>query len=320
MSKVELQNISYAYDEVGGISDVSFVAHPGEILAIVGASGSGKSTLLKIIAGFLQPASGEMWLDGELVASSKVNKPPKSRSIGLVFQNHALLPHKTIKANVEFGCKTKSEYAFVENILRELRIEQLANKFPHEVSGGQSQRASLARAIAARSKILLMDEPFSSLDSHLRRELRNDMLRFLRDKSRTTILVTHDAEEALEIADRILVLDHGHVVQYGSPQEIYFSPEHLEVAQLFGEINHVQGAKLISTLTGEKREEALIRPECFEVSNEGSVEGRLIHVAYRGNHFVGTVMLPGERCLKVKMLHEIPDIGAKVKVKYTANL
>lgn len=320
MTEVTFENVSYAYDEAGGISGVSFTAFPGEILAIVGASGSGKSTLLKLIAGFLQPSSGEIRLDGQLVASRTVFAPPKARAVGLVFQNHALLPHKTIKANVEFGCQKKSDQSEVDHILRDLRIEKLAHKYPHEVSGGQSQRASLARAIAAQSKILLMDEPFSSLDSHLRRELRNDMLRFLRDKNRTTILVTHDAEEALEIADRILVLNEGRVAQYGTPQEIYFSPNKIEVAQLFGEINHVQGEKLISALTGEPKAEALIRPECFEVSDDGQVEGRLIHTAYRGNHFVGTVMLPGERCLKVKMLQDHPGLGANVRVKYNPRI
>ncbi len=315
MTSLVLQSVDYIYDNSEiGVSNISFRAEAGSILAIVGASGSGKSTLLKLIAGFLKPSSGLIKFGDKVLASRNEQMAPKDRSVGLVFQNHALLPHMTVRKNIEFGCKNAEEKAQVESIMRELRIERLAAKYPHEISGGESQRVSLARAMAANSRIFLMDEPFSSIDSVFRRDLRNDMLRFLRRKDRTTVIVTHDAEEALELADHIVVIDDGHILQQGNPRDIYFHPKHLQVAQLFGEVNHVQGAHFIEALTGNAQEEIFIRPESLSLEADHGIEGRIIHIAYRGNHSMVSVVVENQRCLKIKTAKDIYEVGAHVNI------
>ncbi len=311
MTNLTLNAVSHHYNEAS-VENISFTAQAGKIVAIVGASGSGKSTILKLISGFLQPSNGTISIDDKLVGSSKICLAPKERSIGLVFQNHALLPHMNVQKNVEFGAQDKNTKAQVPSIMRELRIEKLAAKYPHEISGGESQRVSLARAIAANSKIFLMDEPFSSIDSVFRRDLRNDMTRFLRKKDRTTIIVTHDAEEALELADHIVVLDQGRILQQGAPEDIYFKPTHMQAAQLFGEVNHIQDTQLIQTLTGNNANEVFLRPELLRLNAKDGIEGRIIHIAYRGNYSMASVVVEHQRCLKVKTNRTDLSVGQTV--------
>lgn len=315
MHKLSLQNIGFRY-AASGVSEISFSAAGGEILAIVGASGSGKSTILNLIAGFIQPDKGVIKFDDELVASQKFLLPPKKRSIGLVFQNHALLPHMNVWDNVLFGASRETSSTQIEQILRELRIESLAKNFPHEISGGESQRVSLARAMASNAHIVLMDEPFSSIDSVFRRELREDMTRFLKRKDRITIIVTHDAEEALELADQIVVLDKGQILQKGTPQDIYFSPHHIQTAKLFGEMNHIQDPELIKKLTGMQKDEVFLRPELLSLSQEGAVAGQIIHIAYRGGYDMASVVIKGQRCLKISAPSGQFHVGQKVHIQY----
>ena len=324
MTSLVLNNISYQYTkthnqgESGAVENINLEACPGTIVALVGPSGSGKSTILRLIAGFLQPNSGTIRFGDQLLASSKQQVPPQERSVGLVFQNHALLPHMNVRENVNFGAKKGMTAAQLDAIMLELKIDKLKAKYPHEISGGESQRVSLARAMAAQSKIFLMDEPFSSIDSALRREFRNDLQRYMRHKNRITIIVTHDAEEALELADHVVVLHEGRVIQQGSPGEVYHAPQSREAAELFGEINEIEGRALVETLTGEAKDKVFIRPEQMRIAHSGTfgIEGRVIHVAYRGGFMMASVIVEGHRCLKVTTSEQFTPgqsirIGAK---------
>ena len=215
------------------LEDISLIAPSGEITCLLGASGCGKSTLLNLAAGLLPVQSGEIVLNGAVLADSATNPPPEQRPVGLVFQDGALFPHMTIAGNVSFGLP-RAQHGAVEGWLEQVGLAGLGARYPHELSGGQQQRAALARAMAPGPAVLLMDEPFASVDIVLRRRLRRDCRRLLRARGATVVLVTHDPEEALDIADRIAVMEAGRIVQVGSPQELHDAPAAANVGAMFG--------------------------------------------------------------------------------------
>lgn len=209
MSSIELKKVSYRYLQ-GGVSQVSFTVPEGNIACLLGPSGSGKTTLLKLIGGFLQPQEGAILLDDKIVAEARGTVvSPQERRMGLVFQQHALFPHLTVEKNILYGCREKDKN------LREQRLNKLLTDFhitkhkkcyPHEISGGEQQRVALARAIASGPRVLLMDEPFSSLDRDLRQQVRQECLNIIRQHRLTTLIVTHDEEEAGIMGDSIIRL------------------------------------------------------------------------------------------------------------------
>ncbi len=215
------------------LEDVSFTAPGGEITCLLGASGCGKSTLLGLAAGLLDVQAGQITLDGETLADPGTNPPPEDRPVGLVFQDGALFPHMTIAQNIAFGLPRGTHDA-VDGWLARVGLALLGGRYPHQLSGGQQQRAALARAMAPEPRVLLMDEPFASVDIVLRRRLRRECRMVLRDRGTTTILVTHDPDEALDIADRIAVMEAGRIVQFGTPQELYDAPAAPSVGAMFG--------------------------------------------------------------------------------------
>jgi iron(III) transport system ATP-binding protein len=223
--------------------DVSLSAEPGEVLCLLGPSGSGKTTLLRIAAGIEPQTSGRVLLNDKEIAGPSVFLPPEQRSIGLVFQDFALFPHLTILDNVRFGLTELSR----EEARREAHIalarvglEHHAPSFPHVLSGGEQQRVALARALAPRPAVLLMDEPFSGLDSRLKDSVRAETLAILRESRATAIVVTHDAEEAMRLGDRIALLKSGKLVQSGRAEELYLTPQNLFVAGFFSELNRFE--------------------------------------------------------------------------------
>jgi iron(III) transport system ATP-binding protein len=221
------------------LQDVSFTAPGGEITCLLGASGCGKSTLLNLAAGLLRVQKGQITLNGEALANTAASQPPEARPVGLVFQDGALFPHMTLSQNVAFGLP-KDRHDEVEPWLARVGLEGLGARYPHELSGGQQQRAALARAMAPKPQVLLMDEPFASVDIVLRRRLRRECRMILRELGTTTILVTHDPDEALDIADRIAVMEGGSIVQIGTPQELYNAPATPSVGEIFGGAQIVQ--------------------------------------------------------------------------------
>jgi iron(III) transport system ATP-binding protein len=234
-----VEQLSVRFGAVTALHDVSFTVARGEIVCLLGPSGSGKSTLLRLIAGIDRPASGRILIDGTEVAGPEAFVEPEARRVGMVFQDYALFPHLTVAANVAFGARGR-ERAGAE-LLARLGLERLAGSYPHMLSGGERQRVALARAMTPQPRILLMDEPFSSLDSRLREDVRRQTLAFLRETGTTTVIVTHDPDEALRIADRIALLDAGRLVQIGSPQELYAAPRTLFAARFFSEIAALPG-------------------------------------------------------------------------------
>ena len=245
------------------LEDISFSAPTGEITCLLGASGCGKSTLLGLAAGLLRVQQGEIVLSGEVLAGPAHNPPPEARPVGLVFQDGALFPHMTLAANVAFGLP-KERRGEADAWLAKVGLADMGARFPHELSGGQQQRAALARAMAPEPQVLLMDEPFASVDIVLRRRLRRECRILLREAGATVVLVTHDPAEALDIADRIAVMEAGRIVQFGTPEELHEAPATAAVGAIFS------GAQVIA---GRRVEEGLDTP--FGLWPLASVGGEL---------------------------------------------
>ena len=244
MALLSLSNVSVSYGETQVLADVSLELESGKLLAVLGQSGAGKSTLLRLIAGFDNVSSGEIQLDGNLLSKAGKTTPPEKRSIGIVPQDAALFPHLTVSQNIGFGLKQLSvsqREARIAELLELTKLTEFADRRPDQLSGGQAQRVALARALAPRPKLVLLDEPFSALDAELREELRAEVRSVLRAEGATAILVTHDQEEALSLADKVAVLREGRIIQVGTPAEIYNSPADVGIATFLGDSVLVDG-------------------------------------------------------------------------------
>jgi iron(III) transport system ATP-binding protein len=241
---VSLHRVSLRFDRILAVDDVSIDVQRGEIVSLVGPSGSGKSSLLRIIAGIERPAHGRVCIEGVEVASPNTFVEPEQRRVGMVFQDYALFPHLTVAANVAFGLvggDRKDNAEVVDSLLERVGLSRYSMSYPHMLSGGERQRVALARALAPKPRVLLMDEPFSSLDRQLRDRVRRDTIDLLRDLGTTTIVVTHDPGEAIGIADRIALLRNGRLLQYGSAEDLYQRPSTAFTARFFGDVNELIG-------------------------------------------------------------------------------
>jgi iron(III) transport system ATP-binding protein len=231
------------YGETAAVDGVSFAAAAGEILCLLGHSGCGKTTLLRLIAGLEPPDEGEVRLCGETVSTSGRFVPAERRRVGLVFQDYALFPHLDARANVAFGLsampRSERDSAAAAALAR-VRMQHKQHDYPHMLSGGEQQRVALARALAPAPQLLLMDEPFSNLDRRLRDSVRDETIALLRESRTTAVVVTHDPEEALCIADRIVLMHRGRVEQIGSPETLYRRPASLFVARFFSALNELE--------------------------------------------------------------------------------
>jgi len=263
VARIELCNLKKSFGSVQAVKDLSFIIEDGEFVVFVGPSGCGKTTTLRMIAGFEDPSAGEIRIDGRVVNDLE----PRDRGLGMVFQSHALFPHKNVAQNIEFGLRMKNvppeeRVKRVREVAEMVRIGHLLDKMPGQCSGGESQRVALARTLVTNPSTFLLDEPLSSLDAKLRRELRAECDRLHQALKRTFIYVTHDQEEAMTLADRIVVMRAGEIVQIGSPMEIYSNPVNYFVADFFGSpsMNLVAG-KLIRESAG-----ARFRSTFFEVA------------------------------------------------------
>jgi iron(III) transport system ATP-binding protein len=243
-ASLEIHSVSRCFGEVTALDNISLAVRNGEIICLVGESGCGKSTLLRIIAGVDAPDEGRLTLEGEEIAGLSAYVEPENRNIGMMFQDYALFPHLDVASNILFGLK-KIPHAEArrrcDEIIERIGIGHLARRFPHMLSGGEQQRVALARALAPQPKILLMDEPFSNLDSQLRDSVRDETLALLRELGTTAILVTHDPEEALSAGNRVVLMRNGRVVQEGSGAEVYDRPCCAYAAEFFCSFNKVPG-------------------------------------------------------------------------------
>jgi sulfate transport system ATP-binding protein len=235
---IELKNVSKDFGEVAAVSGVNLSVKEGELMALLGPSGGGKTTVLRMIAGLEVPTDGDIFIRGQRVNDIPVRK----RNIGFVFQNYALFKNMNVFKNIAFGLKIKKWKrpdieARVEELLKLLDLEGLGRRFPHQLSGGQRQRVAIARALAPKPTVLLLDEPFGAVDAKIRQELREWLVHLHDDLNVTTIFVTHDQEEAMEVANRIVIFSRGHLEQIGTPREVYEQPANEFVARFIGVMN-----------------------------------------------------------------------------------
>jgi ABC-type spermidine/putrescine transport systems, ATPase components len=238
-----VQSLRRVFDGQPVVEDVSFAIPAGQVTCLLGPSGCGKSTTLRMIAGVDMQDEGRIFVDGKLICDTVFRVPPERRAIGLMFQDFALFPHLTVAENVAFGLKgsASEKRARVGELLGKVRLQRHANSYPHALSGGEQQRVALARALAPRPGILLMDEPFSGLDERLRDDIRDDTLALLKDEGTAVLLVTHEPHEAMRMADEILLMRAGQIVQRGAPYNLYNAPVDRAAAAFFSDINVLKG-------------------------------------------------------------------------------
>jgi sulfate/thiosulfate transport system ATP-binding protein len=291
---IQLRGVSKRFGEFQALQDVSLDVADGSLTALLGPSGSGKSTLLRVIAGLEAPDAGTVRIAGR----DATTVPPQRRGIGFVFQHYAAFKHMTVRDNVAFGLtvrrRPKAEVAArVDELLRIVGLDGYQSRYPSQLSGGQRQRMALARALAVEPEVLLLDEPFGALDARVRAELR-EWLRRLHDEVHvTTVLVTHDQEEAMEVADRIVVLNHGHVEQEGPPRELYDRPANDFVMGFLGPVARVGGT--------------LVRPHDLALAPEpldGALEAQVARVVHLGFEVRVELELDGGEPLSVQLTRD----------------
>ncbi len=241
--RLQIQNLSRRYDGRLVVDDISLAVMPGQVTCLLGPSGCGKSTTLRMIAGVETQDAGKILVDGHVICDGTARVPPEQRHIGLMFQDFALFPHLTVFGNVAFGLNgSKAETAArVAELLDRVGLGHFINSYPHELSGGEQQRVALARALAPRPRIMLMDEPFSGLDNRLRDGIRDDTLEILREEDAAVLLVTHEPDEAMRMADDIALMRGGRIVQQGAPYNVYNAPVDRDAVAFFSDINVIRG-------------------------------------------------------------------------------
>ncbi|MCE2518064.1 MAG: ABC transporter ATP-binding protein [Alphaproteobacteria bacterium] len=243
---LEFKGVSHRYGNTPSVHQIDLAIDDGQVVSLLGPSGCGKSTILRLAAGLEQPLEGEIYLNGELIASPTHMVAPEKRGIGLVFQDYALFPHMTVKENILYGLNTQKISAAekdkrVHEVLDHIDLLGFEDTMPHQMSGGQQQRVALARALAPKPNLILQDEPYAGLDSRLRERIRDDMLHILKELGTAVLMVTHDSEEAMFMSDNITVVREGMVEQSGRPIDLYCRPSNAFVAEFFGEVNRIDG-------------------------------------------------------------------------------
>ncbi|RYH03251.1 ABC transporter ATP-binding protein [Salipiger sp. IMCC34102] len=326
--RLRVSHLAKSFDGRRVVDDVSLSVMPGQVTCLLGPSGCGKSTTLRIIAGVDAPDAGKIEVDGALICDADRSVPPEDRSIGLMFQDFALFPHLTVARNVAFGlARGAGVAARVEELLAKVDLPGYADRYPHELSGGEQQRVALARALAPQPRILLMDEPFSGLDDRLRDEIRDQTLDVLKAEGTAVLLVTHEPQEAMRMADEIALMRHGRIVQRGAPYNIYNTPVDLEAAFFFSDINVIEGevhGALTETPFGQfltpgladgTRVDICIRPQHLRIDFDRG--GRGPHpTPSEGTAARGTVQrarfMGSESLVEFRMDHDATILTAKV--------
>ncbi len=335
MSKITLSQIYHRNSDQFSLQIDYLIVEEGEIVCLLGPSGCGKSTTLRLAAGLEKPVSGDIHIGRTKVAGADTFVGAEDRRVGLVFQDYALFPHLTVSDNVQFGLDhlPKDERSAIAiALLERMGLGHYADKYPHMLSGGEQQRVALARALAPSPKLLLMDEPFSGLDTVLRDQVRDETFRLLKETGTTVLLVTHDPEEAMRMADRIVLMKDGKIVQVGSPAELYSKPVNAFVASFLGQVNKVNATAVDGILQTELGQiahsdamtsigncQVLVRPEAIRmepVRDEGEVQADVLFVRNLGPFVLVDLCLPSGSIVTARAASLMqPETGTKVSIK-----
>lgn len=315
MEIIEFQNVTKSFGSTTAIHDLSFKIDENDIVALLGPSGCGKSTILRAIAGFEGIDQGAIKINHKTVTQQKIVVPPNKRNIGMVFQDFALFPHLSIAKNIGYGLKgSKSEVTHrVNELLSLIKMESYGNRMPHELSGGQQQRVAVARALSQKPEIVLLDEPFSSLDTSLRSQLRQEIRDILKAEKVSALIVTHDQAEAFEFSDRIIVMKAGTKIQEGTPKMIYQSPISAWCARFVGHANFISGdlvkeqidkyLKVSSQIyPKESNFQMMVRPENIQITSESKngLKGVVMGSSFVGESEFIKVKLTDDTMIQVK--------------------
>jgi iron(III) transport system ATP-binding protein len=328
---IELRDVTRRFGRTVAVAELSLAIEAGETLALLGPSGSGKTTVLRLLAGFDQPDAGRVVLDGRVVADAarRLSVPPEARGIGVVFQDLALFPHLSVRGNVAFGLRrlpADERARRLDEVVRLVGVELLLERFPDQLSGGQQQRVALARALAPSPRIVLLDEPFASLDAELRERMRDEVGRILRQAGATAVFVTHDQSEAFAVADRVALLNGGRLEQVDPPLRIYHAPATRFVADFVGQADFLPGvvsAGWLDTEAGRLANpgasdgatvEVMIRPDEVELVPDPAARSQVVARQFRGSDNYYTVRLPsGGLVHSVRPSTELIPLGLRVQ-------
>lgn len=336
---LNLNAITCAYAGNTVVKNLSLSISEGDVCCLLGPSGCGKTTVLRAIAGFHRISQGDIVLQGSTISSAKKSTPPEKRHIGMVFQDYALFPHLTVCDNVTYGLNHLSaleKERICDEMLALVKLDNMGQRFPHELSGGQQQRVALARALAPNPSVLLMDEPFSSLDVDLRRSLAIEVREILKSRNITAIMVTHDQEEAFAFADKIAVMNEGTIQQWASPFDLYHEPSTRFVANFIGQgaflPGHVIDSTSVATEIGmisgnrcydwlpDSPVEVLLRPDDV-IHNESSIKtGEVVSRVFTGTSTLYTLKLPtGSLVISAFPSHHDYQVGDRVGIDIEAD-
>jgi iron(III) transport system ATP-binding protein len=335
---LELHQVDCQYGGLRVVSELSFRVRRGGIACLLGPSGCGKTTVLRAIAGLEPVTAGEIQLRGQVVSTTHATAPPEQRGIGMVFQDYALFPHLTVHDNVGFGLRrwaASERRRRVDELLALVDLGSLGDRYPHELSGGQQQRVSLARALAPRPDLVLLDEPFSSLDVELRERLGLEMHDIFKSRGITALLVTHDQHEAFAMADQIGIMQAGRIVQWDTPYNLYHEPVDRFVADFIGQGRLIRGTLLdhdsldteVGIIRGNRaygwpagsKVDLLLRPDDVQPDPHGPLRGRVVKKAFKGPQILYTLAVgSGTQILALFPSHMDHEIGADVGIRIDA--
>ncbi len=336
---LNVRAIECRYGDAVVVEGLSFHINPGAMACLLGPSGCGKTTTLRAIAGFEPLHGGEILLDGASVSRPGFTLAPEKRGLGMVFQDYALFPHMTVEENVAFSIRGESrrqQRQQAGELLEMVGLEGFAPRYPHELSGGQQQRVALARALAARPKLILMDEPFSNLDGDLRERLGLEVREILKERGIASLLVTHDQHEAFALGEQIGILRDGKLLQWDTPFNLYHEPVDRFVAEFIGQGAFIEGRLTapdqveteLGTLQGDRaypwpagtEVEVLLRPDDVVPDEKSPLKARVVNKAFKGATILYTLALPtGNRLLSLFPSHHDHPIGAEVAIRIAAD-
>lgn len=330
---IQLVNVSKSFGDVDAVNLVNLTLEEGETLAILGPSGSGKTTILRLIAGFEKVDHGEIMIKSKPVSSYGIHVPSERRGIGMVFQEYALFPHLTVLQNISFGISSlprEHQQHRLFELLDIVKLSGMENRYPHELSGGQQQRVAIARTLAPGPVVVLLDEPFSNLDAPMRSSMRHELEDILGKRGISTILVTHDREEAFALADRVGIMRDGQLEQVGTPDNLYHSPQTPFVARMSGVCDfisgEIQGPRVITevgslswsvdqgTFVNGTKVNVLVRLDDLQLVPDPKGESVVIGREFRGDELILSIQIPSGASLKCRR-HHYSTLGAGTRVR-----